>query len=801
GTISVTVPQGFPGISFSGNAVPDKLDNEAGEYFELAIQRVLGNEAVIHQDLNKLSTRIVDAPLASIALGEQGEISPREHFSESENSFSFTVSLSSPSTVDTRVYLDWGTSEPDLFRDDLPKYVDIPAGRTYLTTELSLKDNALSAGDKPFQVALKHESGDANSAGQSYHVDPARNNAGGSIVDDPTDWDMAWGAEPLAHGSLEGPRVILILKDADANVISDAQAHRIKENGGEVQYELKLVDPSDPEQPYTGAREDITVSLNLGGTAEGGTDVKFFELSGGAAQIPVKDGSITVRIPADQDSVVFKATAQADKDPEAKFDDSAKEYVQENFVVAIGSVQGNEACFDETAKTVTIIDVPTVSIAASATHYSESPPDGQTHNEMEFTISLSSPAPEDIKIYLDWGGPAKDAATLDADYILPREYPGYVLIAGGETGATLRVPIIDDDSTENNEKLTVSIKPENDADKVDNNYHVSTSRGSADVVIVDDSKAWPADGGPCPLQHKAGTEEERLEGPVVRFLLCDENGSIIDGAQHAIPEERGKVFFRPVLYGQDGAPLDSAPAEDITVSFTVRPMAGARLALESGASNGDDFRFNFPNSHYGVTTKTTPSGETYYELSLTIVAADYANAAEYIFNGITVPDSDLNEAGEGFRISVLETAGHEALPGADLGVSFLDAPVISVSSAQAGYAESGGPMEFTIAASHAPRADTVVWLKLGGAGGNNKDLDLSRPNGFELVEDGGEIYIKVTLSPDTPSVTIALPINDDALSPGVDGDPREANPEAVELTLVSPGGSTPVAYPAYAIDP
>ncbi|MDL2316536.1 hypothetical protein LJC59_05580, partial [Desulfovibrio sp. OttesenSCG-928-A18] len=799
GTISLVVPRGFPGVSFSGKAVPDIIAREGTEYFDLAIRQVSGNEAVISQDLCSVSTTIVDAPLASIAFGEQSEVSPRDHFSESESSFSFTVSLSSPALSVTRVFLDWSASDADLVMNGFPPYVDIPAGETCLTTHIALKDNALTAGDKQFQVHLKHESGDANSAGQSYHVDPAKDRAAGTIVDDTRDWDLAWGAEPLAHSSLEGPRVILILKDADANVISDAQAHRIKENGGEVQYELKIVDASDPARAYAGVREDITVTLKVGGTADSGTDLLFYELSGGMGQIPVNSGSMSILIPADRDSVAFKATAQADTSVEAKLEGNG--YVQEDILVAIDSVSGNEASCEHTAKAVTIIDAPTVSISASATHYSESPPDGQTHNEMEFTISLSSPVLEDIKIYLDWGGPANDPAILDADYILPREYPGYVLIEKGEAGATLRVPIIDDDSTEKDEKLTVSIRPENDADKVDNNYHVSTSAGHVEVTIVDDSRPWPSNGGQCPPQHKAGTEDARLEGPVVRIMACDEHGKVIDAARHDILEKQGNMHFRPVLYDRDGSPLGSPPEEDIRVSFTIRPTGGAQLALGDTASPGDDFLFNFPNSHYSVTPKTDPSGQACYEVTLTITASDYANAAEYVFAGLAVPDSNPDEAGEGFRISVLETVGHEALPGADLGVTLLDMPVISIAAAQAEFAENDGPMEFTISVNPMVDSDTVIWLKLGGAGGNKDDLDLSGPSGFDLVEDGKDIYIKVTVPANTPSVTIALPIKDDALSPGVDGDNREASSETVSLTIVPQGGPAPEPRPDYAINP
>ncbi|MDL2316389.1 Ig-like domain-containing protein, partial [Desulfovibrio sp. OttesenSCG-928-A18] len=509
--------------------------------------------------------------------------------------------------------------------------------------------------------------------------------------------------------------------------------------------------------------------------------------------------------------------------PEAKFDDNTKEYVQENFVVSIGSVQGNEACFDGTAKTVTIIDVPTVSIVASATHYSESPPGGQTHNEMVFTLNLSSPALEDIKIYLAWSGQGANHASQNSDYKMPAGYPGHVLIARGETSATLRVPIIDDNRSENNEGLRVSIRHENSADKVGNNYHVSTSQGRADVVIVDDTKAWPAEGGTCPPQHEAGAAYARLEGPIVSISAISGNENIAGGSRHTAKQlendsrydgddrnpivlenvnNESRIVYRVDLSAREGGAFSST--EEITVALTIAPrdgQYGPEYNASYGKTKGDFYldtdaldaaRGSGPGSIKSYTfqeatgelTVTLNAGSTGFELPVIIVPDDLTEVGREKFSA----DNSSSEAipDEAFVITITGVNGNEAALDQNGGhkiTTIIDEDheglFVSLLEYSGGAIKEGETAHFTVQLSRIAVEDVVVVLTPKQKPGSSCSSE-THPAEYDDF-DGASLSVVIRKGSDHADVPVK--IFNDTFSEGLEE-------FIVEITYVSGGEAT-----------
>ena len=747
GKLTVEIAEGTNGTVFQGKTNPD-TNSETNERFDLAITGVLGNEASVDAQ-NGLKTTIIDTPTVSITTPKLG------YHSESAavaDTFTVTVELSSVSTEDTVVTLRWsadtGNATPgvdfgapanfsafDPVTKTYTSTVTIKAGETSASVSYPLNDNALThTSNKTIQVELDPASSDADATTHAYHVDNSHKSATGTIVDDTANWPTAEeaGTAPGVHASLDGPLVKLILVNSvTGSPLTDTEAARIMENGGTIGYKIVLVTRADDNVSYT-SDEAINVTLKLDGTATltGANSDYVFDFAklpaGSTYEAKLDDKTISITIPSNCDSAMFTGTAQKDSSDEA-IKEANGTYTQEFVKVEIDSVSNNEASKhgSQTSTTVTIVDVPVVSIEPSVKYYSESgrpaDPDvsGDTGapSQMEFTINLSAPPEADLVLELQLGG----TGTPGVDYTLPAGFENYnsgtvtctIKIPAGQDSLTFTIEILDDKWTENNsgsnETVSITIKDQSSPPTGGPNYYSDSNNGNnkAEVVIVDDTSPWPADAAAdnqAPGWHNAGSSmDDRNDGPlvVIRATVGNENvvGSQRYDDANADPDNLdlrydgddrnpivleadggGSITYRVELVDRESGSSVSA-AEDVTITLDISSITGSGAKYGTDAATGGDYHLDvdalmrkYGNPPYNASfdqtdgnkltitiPHTVPQNEQYIDLTVKIVPDKLTEIGR---DGYINGVADPNAAipDEGFVISVISVDGNEASP-------------------------------------------------------------------------------------------------------------------------------------------
>ena len=752
GKLIVEIAEGTNGTVFQGKTNPD-TNSETNERFDLAITDVFGNEASVDTQ-NGLKTTIIDTPTVSITTPKLGYHSESADVADT---FTVTVELSSVSTEDTVVTLRWsadtGNATPgvdfgapenfsafDPVTKTYTSTVTIPAGETSASVSYPLKDNALThTSNKTIQVELGPASSDADATTHAYHVDNSHKSATGTIVDDTANWSTAEeaGAAPGVHASLDGPLVKLILVNSvTGSPLTDTEAARIMENGGTIGYKIVLVTRADDSAPYT-SDEAINVTLKLDGTATltGANSDYVFDFAklpaGSTYEAKLDDKTISITIPRNCNSAMFTGTAQKDSSAEAIKVNGT--YTQEFVKVEIDSVSNNEASKhgSQTSTTVTIVDVPVVSIESSVKYYSESgrpaDPDvsGDTGapSQMEFTINLSGPPEADLVLELQLGG----TGTPGVDYTLPAGFENYnsgtgtctIKIPAGQDSLTFTIEILDDKWTENNsgsnETVNITIKDQSSPPTGGPNYYSDSNNGNnkAEVVIVDDTSPWPADAAAdnqAPGWHNAGSSmDDRNDGPlvVIRATVGNENvvGSPRYDDANADPDNLDLRYDgddrNPIVLEADGGGSityhvelvdradDTQPFtldQDVTITLDISSITGSGANYGNSAATGGDYYLDvdalmlkYGNPPYNASFDQTDGNK----LTITIPHTVPQNE-QYIDLTVKIVPDKLTEIGrdgyingvanpnaaipdEGFVISVIGVDGNEASPHPDKG--------------------------------------------------------------------------------------------------------------------------------------
>ena len=810
GTIGITIGSGTNGTVFDGKTVADMAVEASGEGFSLGISKISGNEAQV-QSGNSLNTDIVDVPTISIS-------ADAAYYSESgepgtgPNEMSFTLHLTSPLPHAVTVNLAWSSgagfaSAGTDFQNIIT--VTIPANTTAWTFTVPIIDDALTEGNETVRVTLLSQSGSASSGvTDNYHLSADGKTASTVIVDDAQPWPAAGGTPPYwhggtgdtpAHGPLEGPEVRLYITDAAGNPLSNSAAAQVMENGGKIYYTIKLVN-SGTDTPYSGTdRQAVTVELKaegLSGALLNGAGKDFnFDAATGLSYDPAS-GKIIVTIPNNKTSFTLSGQPVANNNVEA-VDNNDGTFTHETIGLGIVNVSGNESAISTSKGSVTteIIDVPTVSIAAGAKNYSESPDPGgpgtpgATAGNMSFTVSLTSPSLLPVTVQLTWSG----TATPGVDY---SAYPTSVTIPAGQTSYSFSVPITDDNRSENNETVIVSIKPQTTPANVSNDFHVSAGKGSATTTIVDDSQPWPADDAAnAPGWHGtagAAVPGGVLDGPIIKITAISGNENVTGNQRYddhvaggdarydaddrnAIVLEQlttqGSITYRVELLNRNDGTTPFNAQEPVTIAFKVDMVGGATYGKISGEH---DFYFDLAgmaskyNASYndvtGMLTLTIPQGEQFVDFTSVIVSDRLTekNRGEYDAQGNlvnAVPD-------EGYNISVQSVNGNEASPdptGGSIHTAIdedYDGIRVSLFAVTTDNVAEGTNAMFRLSLSTAADEDVIVILKPGGYGSNPAN---------QGNDDFADAVLRIVIPKGQTSVTIPIAVYNDLLSEGTEG--------------------------------
>ena len=709
-------------VTFSGKAVadsrqeitkPDPNDPTTWkqESVDITISTVTGNEAQASDTGKTVNTKIEDVPQVSVGrdndilfesatntLGPDGSALP--------NTVTFTFTLSSKASSDLTVALDWPGSSG--FRADnlsvslngntpsgtLPSNITFPAGTTTYTVTITANEDAFSEGTQTIKAVITPESA-GDTTNDSYHVKPGEGSAESYLRDD------TFVLPDQQY--LDGPILMLVYCDAAGNVYYNADgtpvtADSVRENSSSpVYYKAALFEADANGNPVrdtsngnkykeTTASEDITVKINASGfnpeTVLDSTKAadKDYGFSGSGVTwtnhaTDKGKGSITLTISDGAKGKVFEGRPVADIRPETG----------EGVSLLLESATGNEVRYDKNAELITkITDVPTVSIKAGHTHYSEN------EKEMTFTLELTSAVDYPITIKLTWSGAA--TAGTDSKFGADFEKVMEVTIPKNSTSFTFPVPIFSDDSTEGPETVIVTLQPQTSPNGAATDaYHIAPSPGnSAQTIIVDNPDSWPTDADRTEeeIVDESGdpVEHGTVQGPRIVISAKDDgtgNNNYSEDRNPRVFETSGapgKISYEVTLEAEDGSSYGNAK-ENITITFEVKGIGGATYGTKAG--DGDYWidmerlkEFD-PNATYnpdtGLLTVTIPAGTPSFSFNVFIVDDQLTemNRLAYDKNGNPIdkqgnivpegsPEQAFIDEDEAFTISVKSAVGNEA---------------------------------------------------------------------------------------------------------------------------------------------
>ena len=757
GTITLAIPakdagnQNLTEVMFSGQPVadsrPEAVNNNNGTWTQetvtISVGQVTGNEAAPASSGTSVTTEIIDVPTVSVS-------ADAPYVSESVGPVTYTVTLSSPSLEDITIPLFWSGTASAADVGTQPATVFIAKGSTTATITVSVVDDALTEGLETLIVTLGHEGGSAGAA-NNYHVNTAKGSATTTIVDDTIPWTTLpseAGTAPAGHGVLEGPLVKLVITDEHGVETATPTAASVLENGGKVYYTLKLVNSDGSD--WTGTlSQDVTVTLkasgNNGAALDGSLKDFTFAPGSGNTYTPAT-GELTVTIPQASGSATFAGSAIADSRVEGAGLGNGSPH--ESVTLTALSSSGNETAVYQPGKEVntTIIDIPTVSVGVDASVIFESFPNTiNLPNTATYTFTLSSAVPgQSTTVNLDW---ADGTTALPADYTVlvngvPQTgLPGTVIFGPGQTSVAVTVTAVDDKLSELAETLKVTVRPENwdgstGSDQAADSYHAATGAdglaGSATVTIRDDTQ-------------EGGTDNNYLDGPLVKLVYCDAGGNILtDGggapltAKSVLEQSGDDVYFKVALFEKDGSTTYTAD-EDITVTIDV--FGYAKAFFDGGSKD-----FDFTAATSGANNLVFAPHATYPDRGTLTVVVDTGTKGT-VFSGKPLADTS-KEGHEAFDLAITNVYGNEASKDTQdkVTTTIVDVPTVSIDGNMGVYSESDATFSFFVHLSSASTQPTVVnltWLSDSGYAVPGTDYNIT---GLSTVTiPAGETSVKVTV--------------------------------------------------------
>ena len=663
----------------------------------------------------------------------------------------------------------------------------LPAGFSDAYIRVPLEDNTVSQSDRTFTYKLQNTGEYQPSGGM-----------GGTIVivdesryqDSKPDWQPPSPDEatpfPPDYNGPRGPVAHVVVKDGTNWTHENGVLER---DTSLITYKFELYDQETGGPHTVSQASGIEVVLQLTGknglvfcdateSPGPGNDyilqdiVQAFQ-TGGAQGVVYNSatGELSFTLPQGWNAGAIEFTAKTVQDTDLEVGVDGK---PEALQITVASVFGDEALRGQGAYT-NVYDAPLVGVSASAAEFFESSGHPNLSNSMTFTFTLTSPSLHDITLDLDWlTGSGSTLTSADISYVPANcttgvdgvnGLPTTITIPAGKTSATITITASDDALSELRETIGVTIDSAGDGSYlVGNGSNEWGLEGSASTVLVDDTDAIRGGGAYC-------------DGPVVRIVATDASGNVLLGADGnplstaEIPENSGTVHYKLALYDKNGNPY-TGEREDLDVTFSLTGKLGTDIRVGETSPTGNwDMNFSLPSG-------TTDNGNGTY--TVTIGKLDDGLRFSASINA----DTDLNEVGEGFTLSVTGTDKNESSPyNGSFSATILAVPVLDIARVAEYYSESGstGPVLFTIGMGIAAPEDITVKVQLSGSAtdgvtlsGNEADIALDgitvqdadgNPLSVSYVPGSGGAYVLEITVPQgtTGPLSLGVPITDDAL--------------------------------------
>lgn len=481
--------------------------------------------------------------------------------------------------------------------------IDVPLGTVATGFRVPLINDDLTSPDRTFTYKVQSSGGYVVSGGATGVV---------TIVDDTHAQEHGW--TPPAPGDPDysnpghvgpsGPIARLVfLEDNTDDIRVDGKgnpltAMQVMENSGQdLRYRFELID-AKTGGPFV-PKEDIPVSIKVSGlnglsiTDDHSYNFSNFNNLNGVENYRYNPstGLLTFTLKAGVDysnGIVFTGKPIADLISEPG---TPRETVK----IEIISAEGNETIRGG-ALTTEIVDVPTVSVSATAATIFESAGHPSLPSSTTFNFDLSSKVPlQGTVVNLHWEN-LGDLKNSDYEVWINGVkqlggLPSSITFGRNETHYAITVKAVDDQLSELNlEKLAVTIEPESGAGNAPGqNYHVSGAASHVEVTFIDDTSAAYGQGG------------KYLDGPIVQVVVLDEHGDIIRGADgrpvaaYDLAEQAGRVTYQLALL--DRHTFDRYdPQETITVNFKVEAVGTATVRFDGAVCQpGDDVSLDLNN--------------------------------------------------------------------------------------------------------------------------------------------------------------------------------------------------------------
>ncbi len=636
----------------------------------------------------------------------------------------------------------------------------IPSGSTMMGFRVPVIAGADIDPDRTFTYEVMSSGGYAVRSGQTGTV---------TIIDDAHAQDHGWTPPPPGDPAYSdphqaGPKTayarIVLTDGADVHMGNDGQplkSSNIMENSAaDVHYRFQLLNATD-KADYT-LREDNLFTVKLTG-AHGlalGSDYDF-DFTNIAALDPLftynpATGILTFTLPQGWSGFIdFTGHPTADSIIESGTP-------RENIAVEITNITplvGNEIIMHGPSVDTDIIDIPTVYVDTDVTSIFESAGHPTLHNAVDFTFHLTSGVPQATTVQLTWenldGLSAADYTySINGGPTQPGPLPTSIIFPANATALVIKVTAVDDQLSDNLEKLKVTIAPQNGMPgQVGDDYHVADGTGglnnTAAVTIIDD------------VDPTHGNNGAYLDGPRVQIILTDEHGTPLSNtAATAVLENDGKAYYRVQLVNPDGSPYTALQPVEVTLKAT--GLNGAELNGD-GTSTFTDYGFTVTGGSYDPATG---------DITFTIGGGD----SHFDFIGTAVGDT-RDEGAEQVRVDLSAVSGNEASIDAahsTATASIVDIPMVHVSTDVSSIFESAGhptlqnEATFTFELTKLATQVTTVklnWENLEGLSSNDYTYSI---NGAPAQPLGAGLPSTITFPANTNTFTIKIIANDDHLT-------------------------------------
>ena len=489
---------------------------------------------------------------------------------------------------------------------------------------------------------------------------------------------------------------------------------------------------------------DVVIAINTSGTATEGTDYSVIS-------------DITISAGSTSGTASFAIT-----------DDSVYEG-SETAVVSIGSVGGGSASAagSGTSATITLADnetALTVNLSASASTVVEN------GSAVTITATLSGVADEAVTVPLDTSG----TATEGTDYAAISD----ITIAAGATTGTATITPTDDNTSEGNETIVVSMGTLSGANAT------AGSTTSLSFSLTDD-ESTPSITLTASGSSIAENSSSTITLTVTTSVIAAENivvslsgsGAATSGSDYQIPStititagsSSATGSFDPTddsiydgassenaiisISGVSGGNAVESGEQSVTISITDNETAPSiTLSVDNGSSSS--VTEGGTNPILKVTASTASAGDIIVNLvaggsstasvnvdytlpsSITILAGDTSNTAS-----LSIVDDDIYESStaETIIVDISSVTGGSESGNQSVTVSITDnesAPTVTLSRNNATVSEDGGTS--TITATLSGATYEAVTVTLSDSGTAIKNTDFSYPASITI--SAGELY-------------------------------------------------------------